>query len=256
MDRAKLAALRKKKAENKARDHKEILDSNASIKEAILALHTAINEQQPYDDSKLIEQLKDLKATQTFSEDIKRLEDALKQSSDKEKLDDLIKTVGKINNNDVVDAVNGLIAKLEENDPGQDEKYYRPYRRVIKLGQRLVFDDQPTPKTLGGVSSSSGVQALLQRTTPDGKAIAIVNPDGTPIAGGGGGGGDASAAKQDQQTAVLEQIRGFDIPPYDEIDLGYTGSDLTTVTYMSNSTTVATLTLTYTGSNLTNVVLS
>lgn len=43
---------------------------------------------------------------------------------------------------------------------------------------------------------------------------------------------------------------------YDEIVLGYTGSDLTSVIYKKASTTVATLTLSYTAGNLTGVVRS
>lgn len=41
---------------------------------------------------------------------------------------------------------------------------------------------------------------------------------------------------------------------YDEIDLSYTGDNLTGVVYKSAGVTVATLTLTYAGSTLTNVV--
>jgi hypothetical protein len=40
---------------------------------------------------------------------------------------------------------------------------------------------------------------------------------------------------------------------YDEIVLGYTGANVTSVTYKKASSTVATLQLTYTGSNLTGV---
>ncbi len=46
---------------------------------------------------------------------------------------------------------------------------------------------------------------------------------------------------------------------FDYIALGYTGSDITTVTYKTGGaggTTVATLTLGYTGSNLTSVTKS
>lgn len=43
---------------------------------------------------------------------------------------------------------------------------------------------------------------------------------------------------------------------YDEIGLSYTGSNLTTVTYKKASATIATLTLTYSGSQLTNVLRS
>lgn len=43
---------------------------------------------------------------------------------------------------------------------------------------------------------------------------------------------------------------------YDEIAIAYTGDDPTTVVYKDNGTTVATLTLAYTGGNLTSVVRS
>lgn len=160
MDRAKLAELRKKKAESKARGHKELLDSNASIKEAILALNELINAQQPYDDSKLIKQLKELKDSQTYGEDIKRLETALKESSNKKKLEDIIKAVGKINNKDVVSAVNSLVAKMEDRTISQDVEDYQPVRRVRKIGNRLVFDDDPVQVSVMG-GGSRGVQSSL-----------------------------------------------------------------------------------------------
>jgi hypothetical protein len=53
----------------------------------------------------------------------------------------------------------------------------------------------------------------------------------------------------------LQQIKGFDIPVYDEIDLAYTGDNLTSVVYKKDDVTVATLTLAYTGTNLTNVTI-
>jgi chromatin segregation and condensation protein Rec8/ScpA/Scc1 (kleisin family) len=187
MDRVKLAQFRKKSAEAKAKKHQELLDSSASIKDSILALNEAINSQKPYDDSNLVAQLKDLKESQTFSEDIKRLEDALKQSTGKEKFDEVIQAVGNINNKDVVEAVNNLIVKLEENTPKQSAKNYQPVRRVIKVGDRFLFDDKPTPTSTGGVASGgrSSVQNALIR---NGNSIAVVNPDGTPISAGGGGG--------------------------------------------------------------------
>lgn len=186
MDKDKLAKFRKQSVEAKARKHQEILDSNASIKEAVVALHSVINEQQPYDDSKLVSQLQELKESQTFTEDIKRLENALKQSSDKEKLDEILKAVGNINNTDVVNAVNQLVARIEDNKPDQQAESYQPVRRVIKVGQIFVFDDQKTPVASGaGGGSSSSVQQSLTRTTGDGQAIAVANPDGSNIGGGG-----------------------------------------------------------------------
>lgn len=58
---------------------------------------------------------------------------------------------------------------------------------------------------------------------------------------------------------TLQQILGFQIPVYDYILLGYTGVNLTTVVYKlggSGGTTVATLTLAYSGVNLISVTKS
>lgn len=51
----------------------------------------------------------------------------------------------------------------------------------------------------------------------------------------------------------LESFPGFNLPNYDEIQLGYTGEDVTTVTYKENGATVATLNLSYTNGLLTGV---
>ena len=59
---------------------------------------------------------------------------------------------------------------------------------------------------------------------------------------------------------TLVKLNGFSLPVYDYILCGYTGSNMTTVTYKtggSGGTTVATLTLGYDGSNnLTSVTRS
>lgn len=58
---------------------------------------------------------------------------------------------------------------------------------------------------------------------------------------------------------TLLKVLGFQIPVYDYISLGYTGSNLTTVVYKTGGaggTTVATLTLAYTGSQLDSITKS
>lgn len=65
--------------------------------------------------------------------------------------------------------------------------------------------------------------------------------------------GDTSKLSREE---TLRKILGFDIPPFDNIALGYTGSNLTTVEYKNGSTTVATLTLVYTGSQLDTITLT
>lgn len=54
-------------------------------------------------------------------------------------------------------------------------------------------------------------------------------------------------------------VRGLAIPEHDYLSLAYTGADLTSVTYKSggaSGTTVAVLTLTYSGGNLATVTKS
>lgn len=53
-----------------------------------------------------------------------------------------------------------------------------------------------------------------------------------------------------------EIVAGLVNQPYNEIQLSYTGTDLTGVVYKLSGTTVLTLTLTYSGGNLTSVVRS
>jgi hypothetical protein len=53
-----------------------------------------------------------------------------------------------------------------------------------------------------------------------------------------------------------EVVQGLVNQPHDEIALTYTGSDLTGVVYKLGGVTVATLTLGYTGGNLSSVVRS
>lgn len=52
----------------------------------------------------------------------------------------------------------------------------------------------------------------------------------------------------------IPTLTGLMIPAHDSITLGYTGSNLTSVVYKAGGNTVATLTLGYTGSDLTSVV--
>lgn len=53
-----------------------------------------------------------------------------------------------------------------------------------------------------------------------------------------------------------EIVQGLVNQPYNEIALSYTGTDLTGVVYKLSGVTVCTLTLGYTGGNLTSVVRS
>lgn len=69
----------------------------------------------------------------------------------------------------------------------------------------------------------------------------------------------ATKENQDTMITLLQSLIGFDIPEFDYVSLGYTGENVTTVVYKvggAGGTTVRTLTLAYSGSNLTSVTAS
>ena len=66
----------------------------------------------------------------------------------------------------------------------------------------------------------------------------------------------ALVTQTDQIEALLSDLVGFEIPPYDYISCSYTGDNLTGVVYKtggSGGTTVATLTIAYSGTKITSV---
>lgn len=68
---------------------------------------------------------------------------------------------------------------------------------------------------------------------------------------------DIAVATTIKNGAVYQEVvQGIANQPHDEIVMGYTGTNLTSVVYKLAGVTVATLTLGYTGSNLTSVVRS
>lgn len=58
------------------------------------------------------------------------------------------------------------------------------------------------------------------------------------------------------ETSVRVVIESAAPAVWDEVDLSYTGSNITTVEYKLNTVIVRTLTLSYSGTNLTKVVVS
>lgn len=51
----------------------------------------------------------------------------------------------------------------------------------------------------------------------------------------------------------VDSVIGFKIPTYNSVEMGYTGTDMTSVVYKLNGVTVCTLTLAYSSGNLTSV---
>jgi hypothetical protein len=125
----------------------------------------------------------------------------------------------------------------------------------------------PTSQAAGVDGDAVIDAAVSAHKTPEkfahARGVFLVDPaTGLPAAPAGTS-GDASAANQLTEIARLEAIRdrlpSFSLPAYDHMTLGYTGSDLTSVTYRSGGaggTVVATLTLGYSGGNLVTIARS
>lgn len=68
---------------------------------------------------------------------------------------------------------------------------------------------------------------------------------------------DIAVATVTQNGSVYqEMVTGLVNQPYDTIEMSYTDGNLTSAVYKLNSVTVATLTMTYSGTDLTSVVRS
>lgn len=113
---------------------------------------------------------------------------------------------------------------------------------------------------IGAVEIKDGATDTRAKVKTDGTDNALVVVQNAPPTG------SATAANQDTEIASLASIDGklttlpgLSIPVHDYIGLTYTGDNPTTIVYKtggSGGTTVATLTLTYTGANVTSVTKS
>lgn len=96
-------------------------------------------------------------------------------------------------------------------------------------------------------------------THPISEAISVSNDrvfEVIQIADSSGNIIDPASGTVSLEGGVVNTLTGLEIPNHDYIALGYTGSNLTSVTYKtggSEGTTVATLTLAYTDGNLVSV---
>jgi hypothetical protein len=257
MDRDRLAKLRKTKADAKAKQHQELIDSHKSVKEAIVELHKVINGKAAFNDEQIVEQLKLLAGNMTFKDEIAKLETAIvNKAKEPIELKNIEQLINAANPSSVVNAINSMAVKLEANSSQKADDFI-PYRRVIKVGKRFVFDDDKmNVNVMGGGGGSSSVQIPLVRDTDDGQAIAVVNPDGSNIGGGGSGGGLTDTELR--ATPVPTTINNTLVPEqHDEIQATYPTTSSEVYTYKLSGVSVAVVTVTYTSDDkqtLTSVV--
>ena len=184
MDRDKLVELRQKKNDQKRQEHREILESNESIAKSIAKLSESINGMGNYDFNLLNEQLKSLKESSDFGKYVEQIDKSLKEYNEDAttELKNIVDKYGTIQNKALTNAVDLLINKLNKQTVDQNPENYVPYRRVRKIGDRLVFDDDAMRVTVsggGGGSFSPYVDANGKITnvqlTPDGKVPTDAN---------------------------------------------------------------------------------
>lgn len=107
----------------------------------------------------------------------------------------------------------------------------------------------------GNLAAAATSLATLDNIVSGGEAQVDVITSALPT-------GAATSANQDIEIGHLENLVGFEIPPYDEIDITYVAvgngvGEIETVVYSMSSTPVATLTLSYDGDNkLSNIIRS
>lgn len=212
-DIAKIKAekVRKRKALELDR-HKELIQANLDILTALEDLKTVLGEEETPDYSPITSAISQLKESFDFGPYAKNLEQSIKSLAEKLKVNveapDLSEIITAIKENKaepqdlnpVTQAIEELSIKIDSKKVKQDPNDYVPYRRVIKVGKKLIFDDTPTPYAIGG--GGGGITArvwngseytneylplsVVESTEQPGLyALVVANYDGSPITGGG-----------------------------------------------------------------------
>lgn len=96
-------------------------------------------------------------------------------------------------------------------------------------------------------------EALLVRGDLNGGPVPVAFASGVTISGVTLG---AEVEITNDSGSPLPVVQGLQVPAHDSIDLSYTGDNLTGVVYKEGGSTVASLTLTYSGSTLVSIVKS
>jgi siroheme synthase (precorrin-2 oxidase/ferrochelatase) len=181
-NKERLLELRKKKAQNKLNQHKEIVDGQVAIKDALVSFGETISG-QAFDWDQFKEHIESLKGSMSLNKDVGRLEAALNSiQTNALKASDITEVMNSVKTNDskltkeVINAVNDLKVNLETNTMSQKPEDFQPVRRVRKVGSRLIFDDDSMQVNVSG-GGGGGIQTNLIRDD----AVAVVNPDGTEI---------------------------------------------------------------------------
>lgn len=149
-------------------DQTEQVNKLQEVKESIDKLWETIDGKEEYDFDKLSNQLETLNKNLDLSEQLSILQREVKETKIDTKvfgeIVDAVKQNKPLPIQIDLEPLRKAIIQVEQrvqdlNNENTAPEDYKPYRRVIKQGNRLVFDDQPTPSRGGGGGGggSSGV---------------------------------------------------------------------------------------------------
>lgn len=156
----KLELTKKKRllAEQKRKEQQDATKANKELTNAIDRLYELINGQESYDFTKLEKQLEQIDKSLDLSKHFKNLERSIENNSPhkstlKTKITDFSKLLDAVKKNKPIDqrvdisklekAVINIEQYIRDNSEPSDQgaENYQPFRRVIKTGNRFIFDD-------------------------------------------------------------------------------------------------------------------
>lgn len=208
----------KKKRELRA-EQERLYKENITVSQKLIAsterLYKLVNGKEDYDFTKLEKQLAEIDKHLDLSQYFQNLERSIEQNSpltstQKTKIQDFSKLLEAVKNNKPIEtkidlkklekAVVNIEQYIRENTEKSDQgaEKYQPVRRVVKVGNRFIFDDNFTNAGGGGGSSGGG--------TTDGLTDAQLRASPVPVSASIDTTGLATSAKQDTQTALLTTI--------------------------------------------------
>lgn len=174
----KLKAQRAKQHRLVAQErHTQEIEALVDVKASIQDLYSLINDQEKFDANKLSQQIETLAESLDIQDQVASVKEALSNLNpqvtiEKVDLEPLLKAIESnkpipIDVHEMHNAIIEIRQRVQESsviEQAPDE--FQPVRRVVKVGNRLVFDDQPTAATRAGGGGSS---------------LMAVNPSGIPM---------------------------------------------------------------------------
>lgn len=168
--------------------YEDQLKAIEQVKTAIDNLYEFMNEKEDYDYEKLHNQLKLLNDTLDLKPQLEELQKSVKDSKVEtvtvKEFGELLKAVKEnkplpveIDLTRLEKAIIEVQQRIQDASvpDSQGAEDFKPFRRVVKLGNKLVFDDQPTPSKGGG----GGRGSLGQLINFDYDYISVAYPNAT-----------------------------------------------------------------------------